>query len=1371
MKKLFSIIGLTAFLGIGVYSSKNVSVDLPTDLDANMKNYIVTVKGVLNEQNKKNNERIRQKVLNQMAYALPADAYDVFQVYDTVMNGFAVKADSRYESVLSNLTGVVSVSEEHTYDVADADLNEGGIPVATSENLIAMKMENYSAETMAATDADVLAAVGANSKQGEGISIGIIDTGLYLNQVAGTSQRAAAEDLFSKAKQPISDPAFVDLPAGTATSLTKEKIDASDIRHAYASINNKVIYAYDYVGNDANVDPTVNGSEHGTHVASLAAANGNAYDFNGIAPKAQVAVMKVFSDQDGTGAPDSAVIAALNDAAKLKLDLVNLSLGTDLYDYDDDVSDATYRAIQNCINAGVIVNYAAGNNGKSSFSGIYGNYAAGNPEPGVLGSSANYDEVANVVASSNPNKAFYDSIMLVTADGADRPAAVSFDDQAVNKPNSSIVIDEEHPLTELLGNENSKEFDYQMIPGVGKPSDYAGLDLNGKIAVVNRGDTTFTNKTTAAQQAGASALIVINNAPGTTFNFNFDWGGWSPSIPVVLVFQSVASSFGSSSAKTSGKILLAKNTAQEAPDGNMISSFSSDGPGYNLDIDPTISAPGGNVIGAVSAAIPGEDFSYNGQRYTATTSGVAGYDNMSGTSMAAPNYTGAMALILGEKRAQSEAALADEKKKVSLKAMSTADQLVDTTADANDASVRMQGAGRINVKRTLKADSYITVTSENDTQEAKAELKNKGTLFVDGGNFASAGASYIEFNYTVHNDSSEERVYKPNVSLMIPALEITRTKKEYDAEEESSKKDELVKALDVPLQTVNNDPVTVAEDHQPTGNITVAANSTATGTVKVRIDDLPFSKKFREDGSTAQQDYTGDLKGYFQKYFSEFGGSFVEGYLHLDDVANDADKNLNIPYMGFYGDYTKGEAVEDFDFERSDKRIYNSEINDNYLAGLNAESTAVRPSAYSGSTLSGTGSSLSSRDLARVGDLRASIRPGSAGGSYNNIAHLDEDGNYHLYAGAQGITDHILAVFFVNRSVETASWKITQNGASVKAGNINDLFGAGDSWSAQGGVGLIRSWLTPGSDNASYVMHRGYADINLNNIKEGEYKLEFSFKLRATGTTQTKAYSLTIDNTPPEITGVERDSFTEFGEEYDVVRFISKGGMVLTDNANQTFDMEQKPEKPECTQGEIVITEEAYNKDCIVATISDIAYNQINVMLKPSDPNFMVVFEGSLMAANVKLTNYNFEISQYINRPGNYSYEISFFNSQTNQDLSPREDYQIIVQLAKGLKIDEITVDVDGEPIDNFTYDSSTGFLTFTMKKDSATFTLNQKPVSGGSEVEPGDSSSSSSSSSSGNPDKDDKGCGGSIAVASSLVGALALASGALLLKKKKEEK
>ena len=163
---------------------------------------------------------------------------------------------------------------------------------------------------------------------------------------------------------PLSDTTNIALTEDQANDLIQGKVGHGTY------INSKIPYARDYGDGDDDVNVTAPGTDdmgypnysHGTHVASLATANGT--DFQGIAPNAQLAMFKIGSDAfNGSLAGD--VVSALDDAIDLGVDVVNLSLGVSIIETDD---TSLSEALDECAEAGLIVNYAAGNDGKSQYS-------------------------------------------------------------------------------------------------------------------------------------------------------------------------------------------------------------------------------------------------------------------------------------------------------------------------------------------------------------------------------------------------------------------------------------------------------------------------------------------------------------------------------------------------------------------------------------------------------------------------------------------------------------------------------------------------------------------------------------------------------------------------------------------------------------------------------------------------------------------------------------------------------------------------------------------------------------------------------------------------------------------------------------------
>ncbi len=114
----------------------------------------------------------------------------------------------------------------------------------------------------------------------------------------------------------------------------------------------KVAGGYDFVNNDP--DPR-DDNGHGTHVAGIIA--GSSALLNSMAPDVHLFAYKVL-DASGNGYT-SAVIAAIEQAIKDSVDIINLSLGTTGGDPDDILS----RAVDGTVEAGIVVVAAAGNEG------------------------------------------------------------------------------------------------------------------------------------------------------------------------------------------------------------------------------------------------------------------------------------------------------------------------------------------------------------------------------------------------------------------------------------------------------------------------------------------------------------------------------------------------------------------------------------------------------------------------------------------------------------------------------------------------------------------------------------------------------------------------------------------------------------------------------------------------------------------------------------------------------------------------------------------------------------------------------------------------------------------------------------------------
>lgn len=1460
MKKIITLLGVVATLSLSAGLNKTNTVDLSEIRKDKTTSFVIEVDDNLDYRT---NAGARNRALNDIKYKLTGFDYSIPYVYDRVLNGFAVTVKSSQaslaEAVMKTSSYVSKVTKETRYAAPTGDnmstttyVNGAAtVDKSTSAEKTAYQnreliLRNVSASDMGATNDQIKAVTGKDAALGKGVTIGIIDTGLILNQVSEftdengqsveNTYRTAAVDNMKKngLENYINAPAFrpftdqdnwMDTLSRSKIESVKKGLTGSKYRY----LNNKIPFSYDYVGNDDNVNPDPEEGNHGTHVAGLAAANGT--DFQGVSRNAQLAIFKVFGDK-ASGAGDAAIAAALNDAATLGLDMVNLSLGSPLDESKSSSGSAAIRALENCSKAGTIVNFSAGNDGKGSFASTkgYSQWSMDTTESGILGSYAADSSQANIVASSNPTEKFYSA--LIQANGE----VVQFEDQMINKAGSSTSYPTEYPFAETIKNYGEDAVNYPNLKNSdgsynfvhvkehGKKEGYAQTangdidptNYQGKIVVVDRGGSvTFETMAQNASVAKAAALIVINNTTETAFSMSMSFGNFTPNFPVVFVLGSAAASLKTSVDKEStGTLTIVSNQMATTADGNGISSYSSDGSISDLELTPTISAPGYQVISSISADV-------NGTKSGSTrvyNSNLYGYEYMQGTSMASPNLTGAMAAALseyvpgsGSKAVADEDAFMEKKKELSSLAMSTADSNIGTNKKSE--SIRRQGAGEINASRILAADSYVTtdLVSSDVLAKSKAELKNSKSLETGGtlyhADLSKDEEAYINIPYTIHNTSSSAKTYKPTLQLLIPALDVQYTAQDaYDAyyNQDSTNTETMAENLTGNVTTsIYDDEVEVPESAYVSGreNITIASGATATGTIKVRIDNLAFSKEFgnttiqkdSKGNSTAEfekytnEDFTGTLREYFNKYFDSTKGSYVEGFVKLEDAdsatkGTSKDTSLNFPYLGFYGDYTGGKAVEPFQFEKEANHLYNSNMVDAYLKNLNAN--YKKDNAYTGSTIAGHAGAVKSSTINNILNFNTAGLS-SVNGEFTDV--IDEStGTKRIVAGGEAGSDHLLATFFVLRNVESANWYIkNKDGSTVKTGKVTNKWLYGGT-SLLESDNLLKSWLIIDSTNMN--ASRAMADIDLSEIADGDYDLQFSFTLAAKdndgqAVTQTSSYDLVIDKVAPAV-----KNLTKRVDGQDVYLDIDTDSYANISSSNGTGGW---------TDGDkvsVYVFDEDTASKSYYLNVSDAAGNQNGLLVDMTDLSLFVFGKGLKQGYTIDKTQINYDTGMWnvdiLDEKGNLvgtdgTYKVYIYVGQNLTDLDVSE-----IGGQATTKVDDILLD---KTKGHYAYDASTGYVIMNLGSGDTTFTCNYLPIAMGQSpkkasfeptpVPPSPSSSASNSNSSTNSNTGNSnsgstsskpskgGCSGSIVATTSALGALGLVTAAIALKKKKEDK
>lgn len=165
--------------------------------------------------------------------------------------------------------------------------------------------------------------------------------------------------------------------------------------------------------------------------------------------------------------------------------------------------------------------------------------------------------------------------------------------------------------------------------GVNTACDQISPAVSGKAALVSRGVCSFYQKALNAQNAGATAVVIYNNAPGLT---SITVAG-DPAITIPVVLIPLADGTALAASLQSGAVSLTWTAGwitTPNPTGGLVSDFSSYGLAADLSLKPDLGAPGRNIL----STYPIEKGSYA---------------NESGTSMASPHVTGAVALLLQAK--------------------------------------------------------------------------------------------------------------------------------------------------------------------------------------------------------------------------------------------------------------------------------------------------------------------------------------------------------------------------------------------------------------------------------------------------------------------------------------------------------------------------------------------------------------------------------------------------------------------------------------------------------------------------------------------------------------------------------------------------
>ena len=801
-----------------------------------------------------------------------AQAEVVAEIEETVLEGETLEVDYSYTWLFNGVAARVPYNA--MADIAAID-GVKQVVVQPIYEIFANEVSGSDASTMTISDGVMVGRENtwAAGYTGKGIKIAVIDTGLDTDH-----QNFAA----------LADEAL------TEDSATRETVEAvlpqlkASTRYAGLTIDDvyystKVAFGFNY--SDDNLDISHANDEqgdHGTHVAGIAAANKvEESGVVGVAPDAQLYIMKVFGGiRAGYG---SDIIAALEDALILGADVVNMSLGSNagFTSSADEFVNSIYARVAE---TNTVLSISAGNNYTAGYYNLWGTNlnTTSNPDNAVIGEPGVYQNVLSVASVENWK---IERNYIQVSDGHQ---------MGYVETSTTYGLPALTTLTESYG--------LVVVPGNGEEADYEGLDVTGKVALVQRGVISFGEKAQFACAAGAAACLIYNNTSGEIY---MDLTDCTATIPVASITMADGQYLISGLEANADLTVSFPTETASIPSESAyeMSEFSSWGVAPDLSLEPDITAPGGNIYSTLDG----------GQ-----------YGLMSGTSMAAPNVSGLSALVM--QYAKENCDTDDYRTLVQNLLVSTSSPLTYGEDTGLYYAPRSQGSGLANAFDAVTTKVYLTV---DGMDSPKAELGQDPartgaySFTYDVHNFGDTAAYYALSTVTQGEgvvDYGYEGVYfMSGTPMNLPA-----------ATAENS--DALVLTYDVDSTnaTTSHDAYLIYQ--AAVGNSdgwqnvafrydTNCDDAVSTDDVQAYLDalvgnesaaDLENKTLEVEAGETVSVDVSVTLsdasKGFLDAYYTN--GGYVEGFTFLT-AKNAGGVDLSLPYLGFYGSWDDAPILDD----------------------------------------------------------------------------------------------------------------------------------------------------------------------------------------------------------------------------------------------------------------------------------------------------------------------------------------------------------------------------------------------------------------------------------------------------------------------------
>lgn len=281
----------------------------------------------------------------------------------------------------------------------------------------------------------------------------------------------------------------------------------------------------DFIGDGQTPYAYFDGNGHGTHTSGTVAGVELAAGFTGVAPKAKLLMGRVCSS---LGCPNTSIAQGINWGIAEKVDGINMSLGGAFS------TPAEKTAVEAAEKAGVVVVAASGNSCTATGAGCTPvSFPAALPTAIAVGAInselkktefSQYGPELDVVA---PGAAVISTVPVGT--GRMSKVHIGSADQMVLVNSTSFTGAKD--VTEAMKNS-------LVFAGLGKPEDFAKVNVQGRFALVQRGEIKFIDKVQNAINAKAAGVVIFNNTVGLTQGALTQDGSVLP-VPVAMIEQTI----------------------------------------------------------------------------------------------------------------------------------------------------------------------------------------------------------------------------------------------------------------------------------------------------------------------------------------------------------------------------------------------------------------------------------------------------------------------------------------------------------------------------------------------------------------------------------------------------------------------------------------------------------------------------------------------------------------------------------------------------------------------------------------------------------------------------------------------------------------